>query len=642
MDPLDLAKFEQLKATGDLPSPKGAALAIIRLTQQDDVALAEVAHVVKADPAFVGRLIKAANSVQLGARRPVASVQDALTILGLPAVRSLALGFSLVSSYTSGKCRSFDYARFWSHSLVCAIALQALTLRTRAAAVEESFCVGLLAQVGRLAMATLFPDDYARVLDQVQADPNADLEALEQQTFVMTHAQLAAAMQLDWGLPRLFAEPTLHHEFPEQAPYAQGSRPYVLLWSLALAERIADICLAGESERRAMMPQLLMLGGKLAIAGDDLVALCNAVARDWREWGALLNVATTVVPPFEDLSRPPPPPQVAGAQGAEAVPDHHRMRILVVDDDAAIRAVLKALLTDAGHEVFEAVDGRQGFDMAIQLQPQIMVIDWQMPLMDGIALTRTLRETKIGRGIYILILTGMEEDERLIEAFETGVDDFMTKPLKPRVLAARLRAGQRVVLLQEEIERDREDIRRFAAELAVTNRRLQEAALTDPLTGFPNRRYAMERIEQEWAVASRSHRPLSCMVIDIDQFKQINDSHGHDVGDAVLKKTAAALKHGLRAQDVVARMGGDEFLVICPDTELAAALACAERVRGAVEASLVKAGAVDVRPKVSIGVAARDETMAAVAALIKCADQGAYIAKQRGRNRIGAPQRPQL
>jgi diguanylate cyclase (GGDEF)-like protein len=232
----------------------------------------------------------------------------------------------------------------------------------------------------------------------------------------------------------------------------------------------------------------------------------------------------------------------------------------------------------------------------------------------------------------------MEDEEKLIEAFESGVDDFMSKPLRPRVFEAHLRAGRRVVRLQEEIERDREEIRRYAAELAVTNRKLEEAAMTDFLTGFANRRYAMERIEQEWAASLRSGRPLACLVIDIDEFKRVNDTHGHDVGDLVLRQTAAALKSGLRAHDVVARAGGDEFLVICPDTTLPAALACAERVRRSVAATRVVTSGVELQPSVSIGVAVREAAMSGADKLVKCADQGLYVAKDRGRNCVGCVQ----
>jgi diguanylate cyclase (GGDEF)-like protein len=277
--------------------------------------------------------------------------------------------------------------------------------------------------------------------------------------------------------------------------------------------------------------------------------------------------------------------------------------------------------------------------MALEIQPQIMIVDWLMPEMNGVELTRALRQTRTGRGVYILLLTGVEADDKLVEAFEAGVDDFMLKPLKPRLLAARLRAGQRVVHLQQEVERDREEIRHFAAELAVTNRRLQEAALTDALTGFPNRRYVVERIEQEWAASTRSGRPLACMVIDIDRFKAINDSHGHDVGDLVLKQTALALRSGLRTPDVISRLGGDEFLVICPDTDLPSALVCAERMRAAVEALEIAADDLHLRGSVSIGLAVRDPAMNDADALIKCADRGVYLAKQRGRNRLATVQR---
>jgi diguanylate cyclase (GGDEF)-like protein len=627
------ARYEQVKASGDLPSPKGAALAIIRLTQKDDVTLSELAHVIKSDPAFVGRLIKAANGLNALGRRPVVSVQDALVVLGLPAVRSLALGFSLLSEYSAGHCRNFDYTSFWLRSLATAIALQALVMRTRAAPADEAFSVGLLAHIGELALATLFPEQYSDILVEARAVPGCVevVNQLERDAFAMTHGELAASMLLDWGIPKLYAEPVFHCEAPETAQFVEGSRPYTVMYALALANHVADICLAADAERRQKMPQLLMLGSKLSLDVETLTTLCDKVARDWQQWGDLLKIATSAVPSFKDLSEAPP------VQGA-STPRGGRMRILVVDDQESARLLLTTMLMRLGHEVFEAVDGKQGFDMAVDLQPQIAIVDWVMPEMDGIELTKALRQTKGGRGLYVLILTALEEDDRLIEAFEAGVDDYMTKPLKPRVLAARLRAGQRVIQLQREIERDSEEIRRFAAELAVTNRRLQEAALTDSLTGFPNRRYAMERFQQDWSASLRSKRPLSCMVIDLDRFKQINDTYGHDVGDTVLKQTAAALKSALRAQDVICRVGGDEFLVICPDTNLAAAVAAAERIRSAVETVEIIANSLKFYGSASIGVAEREAAMTDIDALIKRADQGAYLSKDRGRNRVSSMQ----
>lgn len=632
MNGIDLAKFDQLKGTGDLPSPKGAALAIIRLTQRDDTSLVSLAHAVKSDPAFVARLIKAANGVRMGAGgRPIASIQDALLVLGIPAVRSMALGFSLLSNFSSGSCRNFDYPRFWSHSLAFAVALQSLVKITHAAPADEAFSIGLLAHIGELALATMFPDEYSRLLAQrADTDSPADLLQREHATFVMTHNELTAAMMIDWGLPKVFAEPVLHHETPEKAEFRDGDRMHAMLWSLVLADRIAGICLAADDQRRAMMAPLLQLGESLSIDGESLIAMCDLAAREWREWGDLLQVRTHEVPPFEELSQPLP--------AAPSVEEGAAMRVLVVDDDGGMRTLLRAMLSGQGHDVYEATNGQEAFEKTLEIRPEIIVLDWLMPEMDGLELTRALRQTKVGRSVYILLLTGVEEDDKLVEAFEAGVDDFMVKPLKPRLLAARLRAGQRVINLQREVERDREEIRHFAAELAVSNRRLQEAALTDPLTGFPNRRYVIERVEQEWAASSRNKRPLSCMVIDVDAFKSVNDRHGHDVGDAVLKETALALKSGLRSHDVISRIGGDEFLVICPETDLPSALVCAERMRKAVEGLEVQSEGTPLRGSVSIGIAVRDATMSDADALIKCADRGVYLAKQRGRNRLAAVQ----
>jgi diguanylate cyclase (GGDEF)-like protein len=634
-----LEKLQELKAMGDLPSPKGAALAVMRLTRKDGVSIAELARTVQTDPALVGRLIKAANSSQLGAHRPVAAVQDALILLGIPTVRYLALSFSLLSGYRQGQCANFDYRRFWSHSLACAVAAQALAAQVRAAPPDEAFCVGLLSRVGELALATAFPTDYARLLGQLAADHSLSLGSLEQAAFAMTHAELTAAMLLDWGLPRMFVDPVFAHEDPEQACFPADSRQQLLAWMLSLTRLIADICLAAETERRELMSRLLLLGSRLSIDSESLVALCDRVVASWREWASLLSIETQEVPPFEELSKPPAAPELSDAGMPSAASADGPLRVLVVDDDSSIRALLKAMLTHAGYEVIEASNGQDGFEKALEARPQIMITDWMMPQMDGVELTRALRQTKLGRGIYILILTALEAEEKLVEAFDAGVDDFMSKPLRSRVLGARLRAGQRVVMLQQEIERDREEIRRFAAELAVTNRRLQEAALTDVLTGFPNRRYAIERFQQEWQASNRSRRPLACMMIDVDRFKTINDTHGHDVGDMVLKRTAQAIKSGLRAQDVVCRTGGDEFVVICPETDLAAALVCAERVRKSVVDVKLTAGELDIRGSVSIGVAARELDMADIDALLKRADEGLYHSKQGGRNRVACVQR---
>jgi diguanylate cyclase (GGDEF)-like protein len=335
-----------------------------------------------------------------------------------------------------------------------------------------------------------------------------------------------------------------------------------------------------------------------------------------------------VVPAAPAVARP-----AAVTRDAAAAP----MCVLLVGDEARVRGPLRGTLAEAGFRVAEAADGRQGLSLAIELQPQVMLVDLLAAEIDGIELTRTLRQFKVGRSSYIMILSATEDDEKLVAAFAAGADGFLTLPMDSRLLGARMLAGKRVAGLQAELRQEREEIRRISAELAVSNQQLQEVGMTDLLTGCRNRRYAMERLQQEWAMAVRSERPLACMVIDLDNLKQVNDTHGHAAGDTVLKLCASALRGEMRAQDVLARSAGDEFLVLCPDTSLEAALACAERMRVAVETLPIVDAERTTHGSVSIGVAVRDAMTPDADALIRLADQSAYLAK-RHRNTVATVQ----
>lgn len=633
---MDAQKIEQLKATGDLPSPKGTALAIIRLTQKDDVTSSELEHAIKSDPAFVGRLLKAANMVGRNGGRPVASVQDALVVLGIAVVRNLALSFSLVSNYRAGGCKSFDYDRYWSRSLLFGLALQEVVRLAALANPEEAFCCGLLADVGQLALATLYPKEYGALLsDLAVAGKLGDVPARRQaetESFMMHNGELASAMLADWGLPKVFIEPiALRHADP--ASFTPSARSEKIIQALSLSEAIADACLLKEGERRASIDGLCELGLSLGFDREAILGLCDRVARAWVEWGGMLEVEAEALKLFGQLEQP----VAVVADGGEGLLSAllSPLRVLVADQDGAERSVLRALLEEAGHQVFEVANGDQALDVTLNIHPQMIIADEVLPGMDGLRLSRALRQTRIGRSIYILILTGDDSEDKVVAAFDAGVDDFVAKPLRKRTLAARLKAGQRMVQMQQEIERDREEIRSFAAELAISNRRLQEVALTDALTGFHNRRYAMERLDKEWAISVRTGRPISCMMIDIDNFKRVNDTYGHDIGDVMLTEVSSALQASLRANDVICRLGGDEFLVICPDTDPVAVKICAMRLLGSVAELTVRTAGLRLPASVSIGIATRTAGMSEVAALVKSADEGMYRAKMAGRNRVG-------
>jgi diguanylate cyclase (GGDEF)-like protein/hemerythrin-like metal-binding protein len=193
-------------------------------------------------------------------------------------------------------------------------------------------------------------------------------------------------------------------------------------------------------------------------------------------------------------------------------------------------------------------------------------------------------------------------------------------------------ANRTLTDLVRKLEAEQEESRRLSSELAAANRQLEDMALTDVLTGLPNRRHAMRCLAQAWTDADREGASLACMMIDADGFKQINDTYGHDAGDEVLRRLAQELRHAVRTDDIVCRLGGDEFLIICPRTPLDGAWHIAELTRQAVAALRVPAGAGEWRGSISVGVAVRGSGMRDPAALIKAADEGVYAAKKNGRN----------
>jgi PAS domain S-box-containing protein len=379
-----------------------------------------------------------------------------------------------LSNKHAERCSAFNYSAFWSKNLARAAAMHALAAAPHLMQRDEAFTLGLLSHVGELGLASLFPEDYARLLETVALSSGTERLSRERQSFEFDHAELTSALLADWGFPASLAEPVGFHEQPETAGFAAGSRSERLLLTLTLASKIADVCMAAKDKRRPLMAELFLLGGKLSIAADALMELCDGIVREWGDWCRLLEVPSQAMPPFAELMNAPPAPSVEQHEGVNRVAAADGFRVLVVDDDRTIRLLLMNLLNDAGYACSEAENGRQGLELAQAQAPDLMIVDWMMPEMNGIDLIRRLRETESGRAIYILLLTGLDQEARLVEAFAAGADDFLSKPLNANVLTARLLAGQRVVTLQREITRDHTNLQRFATEFAKLNQRLQE------------------------------------------------------------------------------------------------------------------------------------------------------------------------
>lgn len=308
-------------------------------------------------------------------------------------------------------------------------------------------------------------------------------------------------------------------------------------------------------------------------------------------------------------------------------------RILVADDDPAVLRMLERLLKKAGYDVLPASGGEEAIRLALAEKPSIIITDWSMPEMDGLELCRVLRSLEGIRFVYIILLTAHSEEERIVEAFEAGADDFLRKPVASQELLARLKAGMRIVQLEGDLEHQNSSIRNVNRELVTLNRKLEELARTDPLTGVANRREAMQVLASRWQ-QSDTLPDLSCMLIDIDYFKRLNDRLGHAFGDQALCETAQCLMRMVRPEDAVCRIGGEEFLVICPGRSLEETRAAAETIREAVRATLIVGNGHEASLTISIGVAQCDATMTRPDDLLRRVDQALYAAKNAGRDRV--------
>lgn len=616
---------EQLRLSGQLPSPQGVALAIMDICRRDDATIEAIARIVQVDPALSSRLIHLANAAATAGGRPVASVPDAIQRLGMVTVRQVAVCFSLMDQYHTGPCKAFDYDRFWSHSLLMAVAMQALGAFGRLGSPDELFACGLLARIGYLALATVHPAEYSALLEK--CPDQGRLAELERAHLQADHNDFTAAILADCGIPGALAEPVYHHETPDRSGFAEGSRPYRLVQLLHHARRVADMGLAPDHARSSIISELMLLGGKLGLDGNELGDVLDRILARWGAWGELLHVPARRLPSFASMAAAPAPKSDA--------PKTSAIRVLLVEDEPTSRMLLEAqLISLTGPEVHSASNGEEALALALKLQPHIIVTDRVMPVMDGIALSRALRATDWGQSMYVLMLTGVDTEEEIVEAFEAGVDDYVTKPVNLRALSARMRAALHYVQLLEAWERDRAQLKQFASELAISNRKLEHLALTDLLTGLPNRRAGMATLSQAWSASTRSRQGMSVMMVDIDRFKSINDTHGHAVGDRVLADVARLLRASARNDDHVIRLGGEEFLVICQNTDLRSTLEAAERLRRKVAAASIEAGRALLHVSISIGVASRESTMPDPDSMLAAADQALYAAKQGGRDRV--------
>lgn len=752
-EPAQHKAFDRYKSTDRLPSPKGIAAEVLRLTQSPDCSLADLSRTIQRDPALSARLLRAANAPAMAPRRPVVAVSDAVLMLGLNAVRQLVLAFSLLHDYRDG-CPHFDYGRFWSQSLLRALAAQELSRRAGGVAPDELFVAGLLFDIGQLALATAEPELYGQLIQLHGQDDSVDLCTAERLAFGLDQHELTELLLADWSVPDMLIQAMLAVH-ADRYETAISPRSQTLVQVLRCAQYLAIAPSADAPLRQATLVDALDAAAALGLNGPMMLIIVEQALEAWSAWGkavevsaddpgvreglvavlrqkhdqeqaaatqpqladsatnaanaanatnahpdtqVLANASSALVPasatrqmtavvsanpvqlanggeatgalvqvgadetvhaglashatlrsdrqanphpdaPAEAATESPPDLQTDAAfDSADAADAAMSLRVLLVDRDLALLRALQAVLEGLGHRVSVVNDGREALRIALQIAPEFVVCGRIDTGMDALHLARALRQTAFADGVYIVLMHGAITDDELSYAYGSGIDANVPRAHVLSALPTRLPAAYRFIKHWRRVHQDFDQVRRFASELKIENRRLRHAVMTDALTGLPNRRYALQRLEQEWSAARRRGSSLAVIMIDIDRFKQINDQYGHDVGDEVLKHVSRLLRARARLQDSVTRIGGEEFLLVCPDTQADDARRVAERLRQAVQDAPCTTRVGSLAVTISAGVAAstahgqpgRDAK--GVGHLVRMADDAVYRAKGGGRN----------
>lgn len=621
-----LFSFSEIKASGKLPSPGGVVLEILRLAAEPDTSIADLAQAIQVDPALTGRLLAYANSGSLYRGKAAASAADAVTRVGLAALRDIALGFSLVAANRGGQCAAFDYNHFWAKSLATGVAARTVAARSMAGVANDLFTCGLLSGVGRLALATVFAEEYGVILRAAGGRGGEALAIVERAELGIDHRQLATLMMADWGVSETLVQ-ALNMAFDANSSNGEVEpRVKKMVDMLRLGVQIADRIIPDSCGGKSLGDAQLLSG----MAQEEANELIN-LAKD--EWQALCTTFGIDTKSFDI-------PALADGQAAEHCAEGssgqadgmERIEVLLVGGKGVARSILSEACMVAGCNFAGVVSPQDMLREIVSHTPHIVVVDAVVDDPEGLNACKTLRESEFCKEVYLFAIAN-DSREGNLRAFAAGVDDCLKRPLDVEEITARLRVACRVAKLQQEVDVERRETRKYIAELSLANQKLEQSVITDPLTGVANRVLFQDRLQQLIARGSREKERVAVMFLDLDHFKSVNDSLGHSVGDALLKEFSERVKGAIRDVDTLARMGGDEFALIAPGVRAAedAALVCA-RIHSVLAAPFKLAGR-DVSMTASVGISVFPDHADDSEALTRYADAAMYAAKKSGRGR---------
>lgn len=480
--------LERIKSCASLPSLPTIAVQVLELAQKEEVDIGEIARIISKDPALSGKILRTVNSSFYGRAQAVSTISQALVILGLQSVKTLVLGFSLVSNLAKSKSKGFKHIDYWRHSMFAATAARSIACKLQVVQQEEAFLIGLLADIGMLVFDQVLGEQYGEIVGNAKS--HNDISALEMNELQMTHAEVSGMLAEQWKLPPLLSLPIAAHHS---------------------AATVSDQSLK-------KLTEIVQLGARCA----DI---------------------------FVD------------SEPAPAIAD---VRNIARETHGLAPEVIEELLAEIG------------------------------------------TKTKEIAPLFEINLGAMDSYDNILK-----------------------RANEALIqlTLQTQVQ---------AKNLQEQNAELKQQALSDRLTGLANRAAFEQQSQKLWDESQQGGTPMCLLLLDLDKFKSVNDTYGHPAGDEVLRTVGKVLKQAARPQDIAARYGGEEMVLVLPDTPRAIAAVIAETLRKAIQSKPVEHEGLRLNVTASIGVASWEpgSPLKTLAHLIKAADLSLYNAKHTGRNRV--------
>jgi diguanylate cyclase (GGDEF)-like protein len=480
--------LQKIKNCPNLPTLPAIAVQVLDLAQKADADIAEIAKTISKDPALSGKILRTVNSSFYGRSQNVSTISHALVILGLQSVKTLVLGFSLVSNLTKNKSKGFKHIHYWRRSIYAATSARSLAAKVGLVHQEESFLAALLMDIGMLVLDIVLGEQYGEIY--ASAGTHNELAGAERAAIEMSHAEVGGILAEQWKLPPLLTVPVSKHHSVEEVTDPSLRKLTEVVY---LAGRCADVYV-DEDAAPAIAEVRKFCGDNYKLSPEDTDALLAEIGKRTKEVASLFEIN--------------------------------------IGSNQEFEAILK------------------------------------------------------------------KANETLIE-----------------------------ITLQSQQQ---------ASQLQQQNQQLKQQATTDALTGLNNRARFDQFSPEAFANCLKEQKCLSILMIDVDKFKKINDTHGHPAGDQVLRVLGKLVKASARPTDLAARYGGEEMVLVLPNTPRAAAAAAAENLRRAIEAMPIQHDGVKIPVTASIGVASFEPgtPFSQLAQLLKAADMALYNAKQSGRNQV--------